>query len=346
MSPWSGRAVLVSGGAGFIGKHLASRLVELGATVRIADNYSRVGFETLPEPLEDVEQLNKDLLDPAQCAKACEGVDTVFHMASRVGPSSYYVEHPYEVLSRNLGIDSNILQAAIDAGVRRYFYPSSVFVYPAARQTSPDAPPLQEDEAIPAGPPVSYGWAKIIGETLVQSAVTEVGNFRAAIGRLIGVYGPGQDTDPRRASIIPALTRRAVEYPAGSPFSIRGRGLETRSYCYISDVVDAIVASVDKLDDALLVGPVNLGSEGRITIRELAEQIIAVSGKKIEVHTSDDEPSVWGQSVDCSLARQLFDGWEPKVTLNVGLQKTFEFVAAQMEQSAGQSLGKRKNVHW
>lgn len=332
MTTWSERKILISGGAGFIGKHLASRLLQLGANVRISDNFSRFGHPNLPDHFRNAEVLNHNLADPAQCAEACHGIDTVLHMASRVGPSSYYVQHPYEVLSVNIKIDSNILQASVDAGVKSYFYPSSVFVYPARRQTNPNSPPLREEEATPAEPPVSYGWAKIIGEKLVQSAVDEVTGFRAAIGRLIGVYGPGQDTDPNRASIIPALTRRAVEHPTGGPFSIHGRGLETRSYCYISDVVDAIIASVEKLNDAPLLGPVNLGNEGRITIGDLAKQIIAVSGKEIQLQTSEFKPSVWGQAVDCSLARNLLDGWQPKISLALGLQKTYDFVSAQINQ--------------
>ena len=200
------------------------------------------------------------------------------------------------------------------------------------------APPLREEEATPADPPLAYGWAKITGETLVESAVAESDGFRGAIGRLIGVYGPGQDTDLQRASVIPALIRRAAEYPAQGPFTIRGDGRETRSFCYIADVLDAILLSVEKLDAFPVLGPINIGSEGQITIRDLARRIIATSGKDIELVFAEGEPSVWGQSVDCSKARQLLDGWDPNVPLNEGLQKTYQYVSTQLQQMAGRTV--------
>lgn len=323
--------MLVTGGAGFIGRHVARRLLALGASVRVADNLSRERSADLSRTLAGAEVLVKDLLDPAQCDEAVQGMDTVFHMASRVGPSSFYVQHPMEVLATNLLIDTHVLQAAARRGVERYFYPSSVFVYPTERQATPDTPPLREEEAMPPNPPVSYGWAKVMGEKLVEYAVAETGRLRAAIGRLIGVYGPGQDIDLERGSIIPVLLRRAYEYPRLQPFTIRGNGEETRSYCYIDDVVDAVLLSVERLDEHRLIGPLNIGSEGRIRIIDLAREVIAVSGKPIELQTLPGQPSVWGQAVDCSLARQYLKGWTPRVSLREGLQRTYEDVKARLE---------------
>jgi nucleoside-diphosphate-sugar epimerase len=250
-------------------------------------------------------------------------------MASRVGPSSFYVQRPFEVLSTNVLIDTQILRASVDSGVARYFYPSSVFVYPLERQRDPEAAPLREEEGIPANPPVSYGWAKIIGEKAVEYAVHENPRFRAAIGRLIGVYGPGQDIDLQRGSIIPVLLRRAFEYPK-TPFSIRGNGEETRSYCYIDDVADAVILSVEKLDQQPMIGPLNIGSEGRIKIVDLAKEVIRTSGKDIRIEWLPGEPSVWGQSIDSS-AKVALNGWEPKVRLEEGLRRTYRYVSERLQ---------------
>ena len=331
MSYWEGRRVLVTGGAGFIGANLAQRLVRLGARVRAVDNLfrDRLGGGAQPNGIEFSEG---DLLDPRRCRDASDGIEVVFHMASRVGPSSYYLQRPMEVLSRNMAIDTQVVQAAVEAGVRRYFYPSSVFVYPAERQTSPDAAPLREEEAAPANPPLSYGWAKVIGEKIVEYAVAETPGFRAAVGRLIGNYGPGQDIDLERGSIIPVLLRRAYVYPEGGPFFIKGTGRETRSFCYIDDAVDAMVRSVEALEERPLVGPINIGNEGRITILDLAREAVTVSGKDIEVRMEPGETAVWGQSVDCHQARLLLDGWRPKVSLGEGLRRTYEYVVARLRR--------------
>lgn len=341
MSHWETRKVLVTGGAGFIGQNLALRLAELGAQVRTVDNLFRDRLGSGRQP-KGIEFLKKNLLDPLECQEACQGVEVVFHMASRVGPSSYYAQRPMEVLSCNLMIDTQVIQAAVKSGVRRCFYPSSVFVYPAERQASPDAPPLREDEAAPANPPLSYGWAKVIGEKMVEYAVAENPSFRAAIGRLIGIYGPGQDIDLERGSIIPVLLRRAHEYPQGGPFFIKGTGKETRSFCYIDDAVDAIVRSVEALEDNPLIGPINIGNEGHITILDLAREVVSASGKDIEVHLEPGKTAVWGQSVDCHQARQLLGGWRPKVSLREGLQRTYEYTVARLRRQPVPSNSARR----
>jgi len=335
MSFWRGRKALVTGGAGFIGRHVALRLAALGAEVRAVDSFYRGSPDDLDSVLTGVELLRRDLLDPEECQAACRGVEVVFHMASRVGPSSYYLQRPTEVLSTNVMIDTQMLRAAVSAGVERYFYPSSVFVYPARRQASPAAPPLKEEEAYPADPPVSYGWAKLLGEKMLEYAAGETPSFRGAVGRLIGVYGPGQDIDLERGAIIPVLLRRAYEYPKRHPFSIRGNGQETRSFCYVDDVVEAILATVEGLEISRFAGPINIGSEGRLTILELAREAIAVAEKAIEIDFLPGEPSVWGQAVDCSKARQLLGGWQPRVPLREGLRKTYDFVREKLTREDG-----------
>ncbi len=330
MSYWQGRRALVTGGMGFIGANLVEELLRLGAGVRVADNLQRGQTDNLAARLGRIEFLDRDLRESEACREACRGTDVVFHLASRVGAVGYYVERPAEVLADNCRIDTNMLAAAREGGVGRYFYASSVFVYPAERQQSADAPPLREEEALPANPPLSYGWAKLYGEKLLEYTTMEQPDLRVAVLRLIGVYGPYQSFDLERGSIIPVLVRRALEFPRGGPFSIRGSGQETRSYCYVSDVVRAMLLSVEKLEDRPLVGPLNVGSETSIRIIDLANEIAALSGKDIEVVLLPGETAVWGQSVDCSRARQLLDGWRPAVPLREGLSKVYEYVASRL----------------
>lgn len=325
MSFWPQRSVLISGGAGFIGSHLARRLAALGAHVRIADDLSRGRVENLGEGLASVEFLRCDLTDQARALRACDGVEVVFHLASRVGGIGYYLSRPAEVLVQNVLMDTLMLQAALACSVGRFIYASSAHVYPKDLQTIPDAPLIREEQAVPANPELSYGWGKFLGEKQIEYTVAEGLPLRAAILRLIGVYGENQDTDLATGSAIPVFIRRAIEYPARKPFVILGTGEETRSYCYIEDVIDAIVLAAERLNQETLLGPLNIGSEERISIRDLAGAIVAISGKPIDpVYDASHRTTIWGQALDCSRARHLLNGWQPKTSLHEGLRTVYE----------------------
>lgn len=341
---WPQRRVLVTGGAGFIGTHLVRRLLSLGAVVRVADNLVRSRGVPLLVPA-GAEFVQADLTDPSACPPLCESIEIVFHLASRVGSFGVYVERPLEVLAANLRIDSNLFAAAHAAGVARFVYASSVFVYPAEKQAAPDAPPLREEDCYPANPPISYGWAKLVGEKLAEYASTQGAHFCAAVLRLMGVYGPGQDFDLRTGSIIPVLVRRAIEWPA-LPFVIRGNGLESRSYCFVDDVIDAMLRAAEKLGHRPTVGPLNVGSEKRVRIVDVAGAIIALSGKPIEIEFLPGHPApVWGQAIDCSAARRELDGWAATISLQEGLARVFEDIAGRLTRArGGETVAKGETV--
>jgi nucleoside-diphosphate-sugar epimerase len=322
---WSQRRVLITGGAGFIGSHLARRLVTLGARVRIADDLSRGRLENLGDSLPFVEFLRCDLTDRASTFSACENVEVVFHLASRVGGIGYYLSRPVEVLVQNILIDTLMLQAALASGVGLYIYASSAHVYPKDLQTTANAPLIKEEQAVPANPGLSYGWGKLLGEKQIEYVVAEGALLHAAILRLIGAYGENQDTDLATGSAIPVFVRRAIEYPARKPFVILGTGEETRSYCYIGDMIDAIVLAAERLEQEILLGPLNIGSEERVSIRDLAKAIIAISGKPIDpVYDTSHRTTIWGQALDCSRAKRALSDWQPKTSLHEGLRRVHE----------------------
>ena len=329
---WRGRKTLVTGGAGFIGSHLCDRLIELGARVRIVDNLERGRLDNLRRCLADAEFRQQDLRDQAVAHAACDGIEVVFHLASKVGGIGYYLSRPGEVLATNLLLDALVLDAALAAGVGRYVYASSGFVYPAELQQQPDAPALKEEDALPAKPAITYGWAKLMGEMALEAVAGE-GHLRGASLRLVGAFGPRQDTDLDRGSAIPVFIRRAVEYPERRPFVVKGTGRETRSFCYISDFIDAFVLAAERLGDGPLP-PLNVGSEGRLSIGALAGEVIAVSGKDIPVEYAPATTAIWGQAVDCTRARNSL-GWEPRVTLREGLARSYAYIEESLKEGRG-----------
>lgn len=331
MSFWQGKRVLVTGGCGFIGAFLVRTLVSAGAFVRVADNLERGTVDALGSATDKVELLTVDLRQPGIAHQACEGMDVVFHLASKVGGIGYYVKYPWDVMHSNLTMDGNVLSGVIDAKVPYYFYASSAHIYPIELQLEIEAPLIREDQAYPANPSLSYGWAKLIGELGITSALAEGHNFRAAIARIVGAYGPGQDYNLETGSVIPVFCHRAVKYPELAPFRVLGSGKETRTYCYVDDVVRAILLSVEKLKNSTQVGPFNLGTSDLVTISEIAETIIAISGKDIQVHYDTTHPTkIWGQATDISLVSELLDGWKPQVGLKEGLEICYKDVKSRL----------------
>ncbi len=328
-SDWNGVRVSVTGGAGFIGSALCKQLVERGARVRAVDNLERGKLEFLGATLDQLEFVKGDLRDPAVANAACKDADVVFHLASKVGGISVYVDKPYEVLANNLQLDINMAEALDANGVQRYFYASSAHIYPIELQRSAEAPAITEDQAIPAHPQLSYGWGKLIGEQLLLNHRIQFPSVRIAIGRIIGAFGPNQDFGLDTGSAIPVFIRRAIEYPE-TPFKVLGSGRETRSFCYVDDIVDAIILSVEKLEDKELIGPINLGREGYVSIGELAKTIVEISGKEIPLEFNTSHPTlIWGQAISLAETREAI-GWEPTISLRDGLEREYVHIQERL----------------
>ena len=303
----------------------------MGSSVRVADNLERGKKEYLAEVLDCLEFLQLDLTENEACRQACHGMEVIFHLASKVGGIGVYLNHPGEVMLCNVAMDTLMLRAALEAGCQRYLYASSAHVYPLELQLSPDAPAIKEEQAYPANPELSYGWAKLLAEKQIEYQIQEGAPLKAAIVRLVGVFGRHQDFDLATGSAIPVFCRRAIEYPNRKPFTIWGTGEETRSYSYIDDVIEGMLLSVTKLGEVPLVGPINLGKEGRITIRQLAEKVVALSGKPIEIEMDLSKPTIiYGQAVDCSQAKNVLEGWTAKTSLEEGLRQVYKHIQGSL----------------
>jgi len=313
------KKILVTGGAGFIGSHLVKRLVKQGHDVTVIDNLERGKIEFISDIITDVKMIHTDLTDYDECSRYFIGKDMVIHLASKVGGIGTYLSKPYDVMNSNMKMDSNVLRGIIENKIDTYFYASSAHIYPKELQTIADSPMIKESDAYPANPELTYGWAKLFGEKAIESAVVENDWMKVAIARFIGIYGPNQDFKLESGSVIPVFSHRAIKYPE-VPFSVWGTGKETRSYCFIEDALDCIEKMIEAMDTKQIVGPYNVGKGGRCTIEEIANTVVEISGKDINIEWDTTKNTViWGQWCDCSLAKEEL-GWEAKTSLRDGLE--------------------------
>jgi nucleoside-diphosphate-sugar epimerase len=328
---WKDKRVLITGGAGFIGSNLLGRLLGQGADVRVADNLWRGKPSNLifPDgPAFDPERqfLAVDLADYQNCRKAVADREIVFHLADIVAGIDYVFGHEMFIFRQNLLVNTQMLHAAIEQGGCRYVYVGTACSYPKEKQNTVNPPPLKEEDAYPANPESSYGWSKLMGEYECGLAQRESG-IDIGILRLHNTYGPRCDFSPERSQVIPSLTRKAIRYPA-EPFIVWGSGNQRRAFVYVDDVVDALLSVVER---GMNRGPIQIGPGASASIREIAETIASLSGKGMEIRydTSRQEGDT-DRYADWSKAGEIL-GWSPKVSLETGLRRTYDWLKSQLE---------------
>jgi len=324
--------ILITGGAGFIGSHFVKRMVNKGYNVTVIDNLERGKLEFIQDILDKITFVQADLRD-FQAVESCfKNQDCVVHLASKVGGIGTYLSKPYEVMNSNITMDSNVLKGIIENKIEKYFYASSAHIYPKELQTIPNSPLIEETQAYPSNPELTYGWAKLIGEISLESAVKEYPFLKAAIARFIGIYGPNQDFGLDTGSVIPVFSHRAIKYPK-IPFNVWGTGKETRSYCFIEDTLDCMELMINKMNDLELVGPLNVGKEERISIKAISDIVVKTSNKNINVEFDTSKDTViWGQWCSCQEAKNIL-GWEAKTTLEEGIKVVYDDIKNRLNEN-------------
>lgn len=311
--------VLVTGAGGFIGHHLVRYLRARGYTVRGADLKSPQF-----EPSAADELLRADLREPAACALAVDGVAEVYHLAANMGGMGFIEFNKAEIAHDNVLIDANMLEASRRAGVRRFFYASSACVYPPFRLQRPDAPPLREEDAYPADPVDGYGWEKLYAERLCRHFREDYG-LETRIARFHSMYGPLGTYDGGREKAPAAICRKVALAEDGGSIEIWGDGEQTRTYCYIDDCVEGI----HRLMRSAHAEPVNLGSDRLISINALARLTARLAGKALTLRHVPGPEGVRGRGSD-NTRMQAVLGWTPQVSLEDGLRRTYEWIAADI----------------
>ncbi len=305
---------LVTGGAGFIGSHIVSRLVALGHEVRVVDNLSTGSRDNIDHVESDIEFLRGDLRNPDVCAQVVEGVDTVFHVAALPSvPRS--LDDPISSHEHNVTATLNLLEAARGAGVRRVVYSSSSSVY----GDTPTLPKREEMEIQPRSP---YSVAKLAGEQYVL-AYARAGLVEGVALRYFNIFGPRQSPHSAYAAVIPAFMQAAL---TGTPAMLYGDGQQTRDFTFVDNVVEANLLAAHADVDRVSGWAMNIGAGGTVSLLGLVKHIESISGRSLSVTHGDPRPGDVRDSMAAITRAQALLGYEPSVDLLTGLAHTWEWL--------------------
>ena len=328
--------VVVLGGGGFIGGHLAKTLKNAGYYVRIADIKYHEYFDQ-----EEIchEFIKCDLREKAAVDLVCDtSISQVFQLAADMGGAGYIFtgENDANVMHNSSLINLNVVHACSTNKISKVFYSSSACMYPEHNQIDPDNPNCEESSAYPANPDSEYGWEKLFSERLFLAFHRNY-KLDVRVARFHNIFGPYGTWDGGKEKAPAAMLRKAAETETNNAFEVWGPGNQTRSFLYIDECVEMILRQMD----SNFIGPVNIGSEEMVSINKLAEMAITISNKNISfTNIQGDEfykkygfkcpVGVAGRNSDNKLYLEKI-GWEPTQSLFDGLALTYPCILEQVQ---------------
>lgn len=316
--------VLVTGAGGFIGSHLVTYLKAKGFWVRGVDLKHPEYSETDADDFR-----NLDLRRWDDCVDATEGVEHVYALAADMGGMGFISANHAQILYNNSLINLHTLEAARVNGAKRYLYTSSACIYPEHLQEDANVKPLREDDAYPAFPQDAYGWEKLISERLCMHYREDYGIETRTV-RFHNIFGEKGTWEGGREKVPAALCRKIAQAKLSgkNEIEIWGDGEQTRSFCYIDDCVEGIY----RLMFSDFHEPLNLGQDRMVSINQLADIIAEISGVQISKKHIDGPQGVRGRNSDNTKLRETLD-WEPVISLEAGLDKTYKWIEQQVRDS-------------
>ena len=229
-------------------------------------------------------------------------------------------------------INLNIVDACVKRNVKRVFYSSSACMYPAYNQEDPKLPVTREDSAYPAAPDSEYGWEKLFSERLYLAFNRRYG-MECRVARYHNIFGPEGTWTGGKEKSPAAICRKVAGARDGDEIEIWGDGEQTRSFLYIDQCVKATLL----LTRSSFAGPVNIGSEEMVTINQLAGLVAKIAGKRISLRHIPGPLGVRGRNSHNALFRKML-GWAPDEALELGLRRTYPWIAERVEASSGGNL--------
>ncbi len=316
------KRALVTGAGGFIAHHLIKKLKKENYWARGVDIKYPEYSSTSADEFKVL-----DLRDKSNCAEALmlsKGYfDEVYHLAADMGGMGFIHSAECEIMHDNALIDLNMINAAIQADIQRYFSSSSACVY---RDMMLGEPEMKEEEAYPAQPNNEYGWEKLYAERVILTYGRRYG-IKIRIARFQNCYGPEGTWQGGREKAPAAICRKVAEVQDGGTIEVWGNGTAVRSYTYIEDMIDGIY----RLMQSEIEGPTNIGSPEYVSVNQLVETVTQIAGKKIGIKYVDGPVGV--QSRNFSNDKIYKTGWSARFNLREGIALTYPWIEQQVKKS-------------
>lgn len=323
------KKALVCGAGGFIGGHLVKRLKREGFWVRGVDLKKNEYSDGTAD-----EFVVGDLTNPVVVEKVLDQpFDEVYQLAADMGGAGYIFtgENDANVMHNSALININVLHQAAKVKVGKIFYSSSACMYPEFNQLDPNNPNCAEDSAYPAAPDSEYGWEKLFSERLFL-AYNRNYQVNVRIARFHNIFGPEGTWRGGKEKAPAAMCRKIAE--ADTLIEVWGDGKQTRSFLYIDECLEG----VRRLMNSDFMGPVNIGSDEMVTINQLAEMVMKIAGKNIQIKNIPGPTGVRGRTSDNKLIKKKLN-WAPSESLKSGMEKTYHWINREIAKVSAPKVG-------
>ena len=315
---------VVCGAGGFIGGHLVKNLLDRG--VRVIRAVDIKPLKDWYQISDGVENLSLDLKEKKNCLIAARGADHIYQLAADMGGMGF-IENNKALCMLNVLTSTNMLVAAREMGVRRFFYSSSACVYNAQKQARPDVTALTESDAYPALPEDGYGWEKLFSERMCRHFEEEF-DIVCRVARYHNVYGPHGTWRGGREKAPAAICRKVIAAKKSGihEINIWGNGEQTRSFMFIDDCI----RGTEMIMNSNIRETINRGSSELVSINRLVDIAEEIAGIRLKRTYDLTAPQgVAGRNSDNSMILDRL-GWQPSIRLRDGLEQTYRWIEKEM----------------